>query len=269
MSTAPPPVAPPIEPASTSNKETITYWTASRSRRYSFLIALPLFVLYEAMILMANEGAVQQIRVGADVWLKSILHYLGGTGFLAVGIVVLLIGAFIFWRDRHDALPIRSKYFGWMVLESTVYAVGVAFLVAYTVGALFAIAPTVQTGMAVQDTGGLASQGTFMMIALSIGAGLYEELVFRVMLVGGMAWGMGRLLHWKQPAIYTVAAVVGALLFSAVHYTGSLGDPFTMSSFMFRFLFGLVLNVIFLLRGFGIAAWTHAIYDIFVVTDLL
>ncbi|HEX7069526.1 MAG TPA: CPBP family glutamic-type intramembrane protease, partial [Rhodothermales bacterium] len=61
-------------------------------------------------------------------------------------------------------------------------------------------------------------------------------------------------------------SLIGAIIFSAVHYTGPLGDPFTLSSFTFRFLFGLALNVLFLWRGFGVAAWTHALYDVFVVT---
>lgn len=68
---------------------------------------------------------------------------------------------------------------------------------------------------------------------------------------------------------YVLAAVVGALLFSGVHYIGALGDPFTVASFAFRFLFGLALNVIFLARGFGVAAWTHALYDVMIVTGLL
>jgi hypothetical protein len=60
-----------------------------------------------------------------------------------------------------------------------------------------------------------------------------------------------------------VAALLAALLFSAFHYVGPYGDPWTLSSFVFRFLAGLLFSVLFLLRGFGIAAWTHALYDIF------
>ena len=58
---------------------------------------------------------------------------------------------------------------------------------------------------------------------------------------------------------------MAAAIFSAVHYIGPFGDPFAVSSFMFRFLFGLMLNVLFIVRGFGIAAWTHALYDISIV----
>lgn len=60
------------------------------------------------------------------------------------------------------------------------------------------------------------------------------------------------------------AAFFGALIFSWVHYTGAYGDDFQLGSFTFRFVMGLVLNGIFLWRGFGIAAMTHALYDVVV-----
>jgi hypothetical protein len=59
------------------------------------------------------------------------------------------------------------------------------------------------------------------------------------------------------------AALLAALAFSAFHYIGPYGDPFTLSSFLFRALAGLAFSALFLLRGFGIAAWTHALYDVF------
>ncbi|NBB73510.1 MAG: CPBP family intramembrane metalloprotease, partial [Bacteroidetes bacterium] len=62
---------------------------------------------------------------------------------------------------------------------------------------------------------------------------------------------------------------LGAAIFSAVHYVGPFGDAFTLASFSFRFLFGLALNGLFLWRGFGVAAWTHALYDVMLVVGLL
>jgi membrane protease YdiL (CAAX protease family) len=119
--------------------------------------------------------------------------------------------------------------------------------------------------IALQET---ARLGLGRMLALSLGAGLYEELLFRVILVGGLAWLLTRVVKRRNTA-YAVAAVVGALLFSTVHYIGAFGDPFTLPSFTFRFLFGLALNALYLARGFGIAAWTHALYDVMVVSRLL
>ena len=59
------------------------------------------------------------------------------------------------------------------------------------------------------------------------------------------------------------ATVVGAFIFSAFHYVGPLGDSLELGSFVFRMIAGLLLSGLFLLRGFGVAAWTHALYDVF------
>jgi len=58
--------------------------------------------------------------------------------------------------------------------------------------------------------------------------------------------------------------VLGALLFSAFHYIGPYGDSLEAGSFIFRALAGLTFSALYLLRGFGITAWTHALYDVFV-----
>ena len=65
---------------------------------------------------------------------------------------------------------------------------------------------------------------------------------------------------------YTFAAIIGALLFSYVHYIGPLGDTMELGSFTFRAVAGLVFNIMFLVRGFGVAAWTHALYDVYVIS---
>jgi hypothetical protein len=165
------------------------------------------------------------------------------------------VGAVIFFMERDREIPLRGRYFAGMVGESAVYALFVAATVSSVVGMLFMAAPPQE---AIGDW--------WTRLALSIGAGVYEELVFRVMLVGGLFV----LLRWLVPnelSAYVLAAVIGAVVFSAVHYVGTFGDVFTPASFTFRFLFGLALNGLFLWRGFGIAAWTHALYDVMLVVS--
>lgn len=121
----------------------------------------------------------------------------------------------------------------------------------------------------IQMAGGLTLSDQ---IVLSLGAGFYEELVFRLILVSAIAGFFALIVRalklseerFSKTLRYSVAAVLGALVFSWVHYTGAFGDTFHLGSFTFRFLMGLVLNVIFLWRGFGVAAMTHALYDIVV-----
>ena len=238
------------------------YSHATRTATYGFLAALPLLVLYEVGVIVANTGR-GQIRVGADAWIKNALASLGVQGGLLLSAVVVVIGGVVFWMEREKRPPIRASYFGWILVESLFYAVVLAYIVSGMVGAIFGAVSLWPVAMAQMSTLSLPLQ-----LALSIGAGLYEELVFRVLLVGGLFLGLRQVLKDRKVA-YAIAAVVGALIFSWVHYVGAYGDPFTMSSFTYRFLFGLALNGVFLLRGFAVAAWAHALYDVLVVTGSL
>ena len=232
-----------------------TYHRATRSATYGFLSALPLFALYETMIVLANVDATRPVRVEAGMWIKELLMMTGASGGLVLAMLVVGGGGTAYLLDRHRDVPLRSRYFAGLVGESAAYAIGVALAVSSAVGVLFAAIPP--------PDGALWTQ-----LALSVGAGLYEELVFRVLLVGGLAHFLRRAVESDSWA-YVLAALVGAALFSLVHYVGPLGDPFALPSFAFRFLFGLALNALFLARGFGVAAWTHALYDVMVVTGML
>ena len=100
-------------------------------------------------------------------------------------------------------------------------------------------------------------------LMISLGAGLYEELLFRVLLVGALAWLARSGFGWRPWWAGAFATVVGALVFSAFHYVGPYGDPLELPGFTFRTLAGLVFSAMYLTRGFGITAWTHALYDVF------
>src|SRR5213075_1711973 len=86
-------------------------------------------------------------------------------------------------------------------------------------------------------------------LMVSLGAGIYEELLFRVLLVGALTAGV-------------TATFVGAAIFSAFHYLGPYGDRWQLYSFAFRMVAGLFFSGLYLARGFGITAWTHALYDV-------
>ena len=142
-----------------------------------------------------------------------------------------------------------------MLVESFLYAI----LVGASIG-IFLESLLMATG-----NSPLQSLNKLQLIALSLGAGLYEELFFRVILVSLFLYFFKQFFT-KNYTAYAISAILAALIFSGVHYIGEYGDFFTFSSFLFRFLFGLALNVIYVIRGFGITAWTHAIYDLIVIS---
>ena len=66
-------------------------------------------------------------------------------------------------------------------------------------------------------------------------------------------------------AIMVLWAFVCAAAFSGMHYLGSLGDPFDLKSFVARLVLGLMLTLVYAMRGFAAAVWTHALYDVWVL----
>ena len=104
------------------------------------------------------------------------------------------------------------------------------------------------------------SAGTRLM--LSLGAGIYEELLFRVVLVTALAWLAEGVFGWRPAIAGLWAVLLGAIVFSAVHYLGPYGDRLTPYSFIFRMIAGVFFSALYVMRGFGITAWTHALYDV-------
>ena len=248
------------------------YHQATRTALYGFIMALPLVLMYEVLIRWANRGLGGGVRISSEVWMKNVpmqtpvgqwfqakLLALGITAEIGMIAVVVLIGLAIYLWERKKQLPLKVTYGLGVIGESAVYALAVAYLVSLMTYAV------VQPQMSLMVLG-IQEVGLFHNLVMSLGAGIYEELLFRVILTGGLYWVLKQLM--PRVGAYLVAAVVGALLFSWIHYTGTFADEITLASFTFRALFGLVLNALYLLRGFGVAAWTHALYDVYVFTGV-
>lgn len=234
------------------------YFDASREPRYSVLFAFPLLALYEVLAFAMSQSATAGVRNGADVLLKTVFVAFGGGQGVAVFTLLLVgIGLWLVMRDRqrHPG-PIELRYFGRMFAESLVYAAifgaVVSRLTAMLLHGSLAIA---------QAPGGFEQLGLGSQLVVSLGAGLYEELLFRVLLVAGIS-AIGLKLGWRKPVAIGVAIVGSALVFSAFHYIGPLGDTLTAPSFTFRAIAGLLLSGLYVARGFGVVAWTHALYDV-------
>lgn len=233
------------------------YVAATRQPRYSLTFALPLLLMYEALAALLSQSQLDGVRNGADVVLKTLFVTLGGrAGLTAFGLGVIAVGAWLVWRDRkrHPG-AMRSGVLAAMLLESVIYAALLGFVASGLTAALLGGVPLAMPAV----RGPSLPIGTQLVV--SLGAGIYEELLFRVLLVSGLT-GLGVLVGWRRPVAIGVAVVASALIFSAFHYVGPLGDELTLPSFTFRSIAGLLFSGLYAARGFGIAAWTHALYDV-------
>ncbi len=236
-----------------------SYWAAARSPRYSLLFALPLLFLYETLAALRPHRALGDVRNGADVLLRSAFSLVAGAyGAMLMLAVVIVASLLVVRRDmRKNGRTIRWSFFPLMAGESTVYALCFGVVVGTLTARLLS-----PRGMALFDQAALDSTTR---LVVSLGAGLYEELLFRVILVSGLSWLARAVFGWRALPAGIFATVVGALLFSASHYVGPFGDKLELQSFLYRAIGGLAFSAMYLLRGFGITAWTHSLYDVFLL----
>ncbi|MCY4158993.1 MAG: CPBP family glutamic-type intramembrane protease [Bacteroidetes bacterium] len=232
------------------------YFRATQTATWGFLMALPLIILYELGIVWVNNGRSEVIRISSESVLKNLFSGFGLAHELILLGSVLIIGVAILIYERKKKISFNVRYSVWVMIESAAYGVILAFVVS-------GITQMLLSPLMISQ---VMDHGLAMKLVLSLGAGIYEELLFRVVIVGGF-FLLLRLAFPKQRILmYAVAAVIGAISFSAVHHLGSLGDPWALDVFLYRAIFGLVFNILFLVRGFAVVAWTHALYDVMVVT---
>jgi hypothetical protein len=214
-------------------------------------LTLPLFLAYHLGVVFLP------VRNAADLVTRELVvladNNLGAYGALTLGIGSVFVGVLAV-LGRHREL--RWQRFFWMLCEGILYAAAVRLAASYLVGKL-RLAPGEEPG------------GVFGGVVLSLGAGFYEEIAFRVILFG-LGAKVLRLFAEPIPELQARLlslgwAFVSAAAFSAWHYVGALGDPFELRSFVFRWICGLIFTLIYAFRGFAPAVWTHVVYDVWVL----
>ena len=231
-----------------------SYWLSTRSPLYSFLFTVPLFLIYEIGIFLTSSDDMFVLRNGADALMRQILATFGITGLYWVGLIFFIgfIIAFILQRKYWEETQIHSDYFLLMMVESVGWSVVIYFLMTNVY--LLLMNPT--GSMLVQQ------------VTLAVGAGIYEEFLFRVLLIAGISVILGFIFQWSDKTRNWAAMVIAAGIFSSFHFIGEYGDFFSFNIFMIRFLAGIALGTLYFLRGFGITAWSHAVYDLIVLTRM-
>jgi hypothetical protein len=233
-----------------------SYWQLSSTPLTSLVFTLPLVLAYEGGVLLLGRGSP---RNGADVWLRHLLDGLGfGQYFLLPLLTILGLLAWQFlaherWQVSLAALP-------GMAAECVLWAcvlIGVARMQQHLWPTL--PGPLQWEALAASPAG----DSPLARLIGYCGAGLYEEVLFRLLVLPVAVWCFER-FGFTSFAAAAWAILLSSLLFSAAHYVGPLGDTFALYSFTFRTVAGLFFALLFLLRGFGIAAGSHFFYDVLV-----
>lgn len=216
----------------------------------SLLLIAPLFLVYEVGVMFSTSmNGVDFVTRGLYGALGSTrLHFLIAQAVLA-GIYLLLLMQARRRRqvDAEQVLP--------MLLESAIYALTLGTFIVFVMQRLLGFWINI-------DHLALGSTGEAVVVAL--GAGVHEELVFRLGLMAGGAALLARTGMSRRVAL-PLALVVSALAFSAAHHLGPHGEPFTLSVFTYRALAGTAFGLIFYYRSLSHAVYTHFLYDLYVL----
>jgi hypothetical protein len=257
----------------------------------SLVLTLPVFVLYELGLLVSDRAN------GADFITATIIRLLHLTRerylYFNVGLLLILLLVVLLLR-RQNQLRLRSL--AAVLVESAIYAAtmgtGILLIMRYVLRAdLWA-----RRALFLDRVGELwrtpalaIGEGLTLLdkVVISLGAGFHEELVFRLIGLGGLVYiatgplsgpsssrpgagalasiEAGGLLRWRRGASLFFAYVISALLFSAAHHVGPAAEPFRVEAFVYRFLAGIIFGLIYHLRGFATAVYTHTFYDMIVL----
>ena len=240
------------------------YWNESARPLVALAFVGPMVLIYEGGLFLLGP---QAMRNGADVWLRDLLNGVGFTQYFLLPFLTcaILLGWHHLNRERWK-VNLNALY--GMLLEAMLFGFVLLILARSLTGLLSSAAVPSVPHMAFQHSGGFGHIISFL------GAGIYEELVFRLMLFPALA-SLLRLVGTPRRMSWVVSIFLSSLLFAAAHYqldlmigshhlVTTVGDSFEWTSFLFRASAGVFFASLFLSRGFGVAAGAHAFYDILV-----
>lgn len=234
-----------------------SYLRATRHPWPCLLFLLPLLGLYEAGVYIVGGTQSDNLRNGADAWLRWLLDIYGITPFIVAPAIIIAV--FILWSlNRWDDRPERNLHVVCgMWFESVVFAFGL-WAIGHNFGPIMRAAGIpLATAEITVKTDALAQIITF------VGAGIYEEVLFRLFVITGLA-AMLKCAFVPGWIAVLLAGIGSALLFAAAHHVGPHGEPMDPFRFLYRATAGMYFALLYWTRGFGVAVGAHAFYDVLV-----
>jgi len=225
------------------------YWEATREPAHCLVFLFPLVVVYELGAVLLRPEAWLEQRLVAQSLIRQLVAWFGPDAVWVPGVALLL--TLLIWQfSTRKSWRIRGRVPLLMIVESLVLTLPLLVL-----GKLF----QQTTG---GEAGGAAVGSLSVQMALALGAGVYEELVFRFYLISGLRQLLAAVGHVPKRAATLTAVVLAALIFAACHLQPVGSEEFAWLRFVMLTAAGGYLSIIFVLRGLGVSTGCHAAYNL-------
>ncbi|MEE2885930.1 MAG: CPBP family glutamic-type intramembrane protease [Planctomycetota bacterium] len=226
------------------------YFEWSRDPAVGLFVIMPLWLTYEVL----RQFFVPRTMNLAEYWVKEQFYTLPRVVLDVYSIAVALAVAIAAWSLLRRQIPwVRVGLV--VVLEGSVYGLMLGPIAAQLT----------RHSMPVLELNAVDGP-LFANLIGSLGAGVFEELVFRLVLLSGLAWLFVRALksfHMHRSIAIGLALLASSLLFSLFHHVGVGLAELEPKVFVFRAMAGIQLGILFITRGLGVCVYTHAMYDVF------
>ena len=226
-----------------------SYFAHTRSLAFGMLCVLPMLVLYEVLLVLVEPRVVS--GAGTRVW-EFVRLTFGRDAVLAFNAVVIIgFATAVIILMRRGGL--RLDHWPLMVAESFTYALILGPVVA-----------TVLSRTGVTLAGGASAVGPLERVLLALGAGTYEEIIFRLGLLTGFYLLLKR-TGLAGPLAAVIAIAMSSLCFAGAHHLVMGAEDWSFYRFAFRCIAGVVFAVLYVFRGLAVAVYTHILYDLLVM----
>lgn len=240
-------------PAAPGARPRRSYLVRSAAPLHVLAFVLPFLICYELALLgVFGDG---ELRLEAHDLLVRFFQLFDAAGLHlpSIALVTILIVQHIASRDRWSVSP---KVVGLMLLESAALTIPLLVLV-------MLLNPETSAALSAADLSG-SSRVERVMLAFS--AGLYEEMLFRLIMMTMIHFLIVDTLGFAKSTGAAVALVVSSIAFALYHdQINTPSGSLNLRLAAFYLLSGLYFGLLFLWRGLGIAIGTHLVYDLIVL----
>jgi len=212
--------------------------------------SVPLVLIYGLLLPIASPWA----RSGVDLISGPLLAELSTLTWVAIQVAIAL-ALVAFAIDRRQRTVREHLSWSWPpIIEACIWGLTLGGLVLFLMDEahLLSTASPAPLELSLVDR-----------LVISAGAGLHEELLFRLLALPLVSWLLSRALGVPRRAALIGAVILSSLGFSLAHHFA--GEPLDAFVFAYRLTAGLVFATLFVTRGFAVTAWAHAAYDFSVI----